>query len=139
MMEAFDLAEKYRHPVLIASDAAIGQMIEAVEIPEFKEHDIDKYDWTIKGCKKGCEQRKIQNVYYTHPDYENYLREKYQQMENEEQRMKMYTSGRCRDCFSCLRYQFQSMQRSSSDCQKQRNCHGTYSPNYFMAIPCTSF
>lgn len=86
MMEAFDLAEKYRHPVLIASDAAIGQMIEAVEIPEFKEHDIDKYDWTIKGCKKGCEQRKIQNVYYTHPDYENYLREKYQQMENEEQR-----------------------------------------------------
>ena len=86
MMEAFDLAEKYRHPVLIASDAAIGQMIEAVEIPEFKEHDIDKYDWTIKGCKKGCEQRKIQNIYYTHPDYENYLREKYQQMENEEQR-----------------------------------------------------
>ena len=86
MVEAFDLAEKYRHPVLIASDAAIGQMIEAVEIPEFKEHDIDKYDWSIKGCKKGCEQRKIQNVYYTHPDYENYLREKYEQMDREEQR-----------------------------------------------------
>ncbi len=86
MMKAFDLAEKYRHPVLIASDAAIGQMIEAVEIPQFKEHDIDKYDWTIKGCKKGCEQRKIQNIYYTHPDYENYLRNKYRQMEEEEQR-----------------------------------------------------
>lgn len=84
MSEAFDLAEKYRHPVLIASDAAIGQMIEAVEIPEFKEHDIDKYDWTIKGCKKGCEQRKIQNVYYTHPDYEGYLKEKYRQMEQEQ-------------------------------------------------------
>ena len=73
MAEAFDLAEKYRHPVLIASDAAIGQMIEAVEIPKFIEHDINKYDWTIKGCKKGDEQRKIQNVYYTHPDYETYL------------------------------------------------------------------
>ncbi|MDO5391311.1 MAG: 3-methyl-2-oxobutanoate dehydrogenase subunit VorB [Eubacteriales bacterium] len=84
MSEAFNLAEKYRHPVLIASDAAIGQMIEAVEIPEFKEHDIDKYDWTIKGCKKGCEQRKIQNVYYTHPDYEGYLKEKYRQMEQEQ-------------------------------------------------------
>ena len=84
MAEAFDLAEKYRHPVLIASDAAIGQMIEAVEIPEFKEHDINKYDWTIKGCKKGCEQRKIQNVYYTHPDYEGYLTEKYRQMEQEQ-------------------------------------------------------
>lgn len=84
--EAFDLAEKYRHPVLIASDAAIGQMIEAVEIPEFVEHDINKFDWSIKGCKKGCEQRKIQNVYYTHPDYEGYLSSKYAQMEEEEQR-----------------------------------------------------
>ena len=86
MAEAFDLAEKYRHPVLIASDAAIGQMIEAVEISEFVEHDINKFDWTIKGCKKGCEQRKIQNVYYTHPDYEGYLSSKYAQMEEEEQR-----------------------------------------------------
>ncbi|PWJ48961.1 3-methyl-2-oxobutanoate dehydrogenase subunit VorB [Faecalicatena contorta] len=86
MAEAFDLAEKYRHPVLIASDAAIGQMIEAVEIPEFIEHDIDKFDWTIKGCKKGTEQRKIQNVYYTHPDYETYLADKYAEMEEQEQR-----------------------------------------------------
>lgn len=86
MAIAFDLAEKYRHPVLIASDAAIGQMIEAVEIPEWKEHDINRYDWTIKGCQKGKEQRKIQNVYYTHPDYETYLSNKYKQMEQEEQR-----------------------------------------------------
>lgn len=35
---------------------------------------------------KGCEQRKIQNVYYTHPDYEGYLSSKYAQMEEEEQR-----------------------------------------------------
>lgn len=86
MAEAFDLAEKYRHPVLIASDAAIGQMIEAVEIPKFIEHDINKYDWTLKGCKKGDEQRKIQNVYYTHPDYETYLSSKYAEMEQTEQR-----------------------------------------------------
>lgn len=86
MVKAFDLAEKYRHPVLIASDAAIGQMIEGVEIPKFVEHDINKFDWTIKGCKKGNEQRKIQNVYYTNPDYETYLTEKYKKMEQEEQR-----------------------------------------------------
>jgi 2-oxoglutarate ferredoxin oxidoreductase subunit alpha len=84
--EAFDLSEKYRHPVIVASDAAIGQMIEAVEIPEFIDHDIDKFDWTIKGCKKGDEQRKIQNIYYTNPDYEDYLRDKYAAMEADEQR-----------------------------------------------------
>lgn len=86
MAESFDLAETYRHPVLIASDAAIGQMIEVVEIPEFAEHDIDKFDWSIKGCKAGTEQRKIQNTYYTHPDYEGYLSRKYAQMEANEQR-----------------------------------------------------
>lgn len=86
MAVSFDLAEKYRHPVLIASDAAIGQMIEAVEIPEFKEHDIDKFNWTVKGCRKGDEHRKIQNVYYTHPDYESYLLNKYKEIEETEQR-----------------------------------------------------
>lgn len=86
MVTAFDLAEEYTHPVLIASDAAIGQMIEAVEIPEFVEHDINKFDWSIKGCKKGTEQRKIQNAYYTDPNYEIFLREKYDRMVELEQR-----------------------------------------------------
>ena len=86
MAEAFDLAEKYRHPVLIASDAAIGQMIEAVEIPKWQEHNIDKFEWTVKGCKKGEEHKKIQNVYYTCPDYEAYLLNKYREIEEKEQR-----------------------------------------------------
>ncbi len=87
--EAFDLAEKYRHPVLIASDAAIGQMMEAVTLPEFKEHDIDKYDWAMKGCKKGTEPRKYQNEFYTNPDYEGFLRSKYAKMEEKEQRYEL--------------------------------------------------
>lgn len=83
---AFDLAEKYTHPVLIASDAAIGQMIEAVELPAYREHDIDKYEWSVKGCKKGNVQRKIQNEYYTNPGYEDFLRRKYREMTENEQR-----------------------------------------------------
>ena len=38
---AFDLAEKYTHPVIVGSDAAIGQMEEPEELPEMIEHDID--------------------------------------------------------------------------------------------------
>ncbi|MDR1272571.1 MAG: 3-methyl-2-oxobutanoate dehydrogenase subunit VorB [Clostridiales Family XIII bacterium] len=87
---AFDLAEKYRHPVLIASDAAIGQIAEAVELKEFREHDRDKYEWSIKGCKKGDEQRKIQNTYYTMPSYPEYLKAKYAGMESNEQRWESY-------------------------------------------------
>lgn len=85
MMEtAFELAEKYRHPVLIASDAAIGQMAEGVNLPELKDHDIDTYDWAVRGCKHGDAPRKIQNTYYTRPDYVEYLRAKYAAMDSEQ-------------------------------------------------------
>ncbi|MEG1633677.1 MAG: 3-methyl-2-oxobutanoate dehydrogenase subunit VorB [Oscillospiraceae bacterium] len=91
MMElAYDLSEQYRHPVLIASDAAIGQMVEGVELKEFHEHDKNTYDWAIRGCKAGTAPRKIQNTYYTNPDYENYLRDKYASIEANEQRWESY-------------------------------------------------
>ena len=90
MTTAFDLAEKYRHPVLVASDAAIGQMVEGVELKDFVEHDIDQYDWAIRGCKAGQTPRKVQNVYYTNPQYPEFLRSKYQAIEDNEQRWESY-------------------------------------------------
>lgn len=60
--EAFDLAEKYRIQVLICSDGAIGQMIERCELPEPKTHDINKYDWSIKGRPLDEPQVKATNV-----------------------------------------------------------------------------
>lgn len=83
---AFDLAEKYRHPVIIGSDAAIGQIMEKVALPEMEEHDIDKYDWSIKGCKKGEEQKKITNLLYYMNNYDEFLANKYKEMEEKEQR-----------------------------------------------------
>ncbi len=92
MPVAFDLAEKYRHPVLIASDAAIGQMVEGVELPEMHEHDINKYDWALRGCRHGDAPRKVQNTYYTRPDYVEYLTKKYADMEENEQRWESYNT-----------------------------------------------
>lgn len=85
--ESFDLAEKYRHPVIIGSDAAIGQMVEPVELPEFKEYDINKYDWAVKGHKPGTDQKIVTNLWYTSDvDYEKHLVEKYKEIEENEQR-----------------------------------------------------
>lgn len=85
--EAFDLSEKYRHPVLIGSDAAIGQMMEEVELPEMRGHDIDAYEWSVKGSKIGEQHKVISNVcFYGHPNYEEYLRGKYHEIEENEQR-----------------------------------------------------
>lgn len=86
MFQAFDLAEKYRHPVLILSDAAIGQMIESVNLPEMHEHDIGKFAWTVKGAKGDEKHRVIANVFYLEGDYDNKLRKKYQAMADNEQR-----------------------------------------------------
>lgn len=92
---AFDLAEKYRHPVLIATDATLGQMMEPVELPEMKEHDMDRYDWVIRPRQEGEEQRAIWNRYWDwnpmDPSvggrmYPQYLLDKYTAMEEDEQR-----------------------------------------------------
>ena len=85
---AFDLAEKYRHPVIIGSDAAIGQMVEPVELPPMKEHDIDSQDWVIRPRKDGEEQRVVWNTYYTigADTYSHYLLDKYKAIEENEQR-----------------------------------------------------
>lgn len=61
-------------------------MVEKVELPEMKEHDINKYDWSIKGCKKGNVQKKITNRLYYMENYDEYLRNKYKEMELNEQR-----------------------------------------------------
>lgn len=86
MYDAFDLAEKYLHPVLIASDAAVGQMVEGVELPAFKDHDINMFDWAVRGCEKGDKPRTIQNIYFMDDDYEEHLRLKYKRIVSDEQR-----------------------------------------------------
>lgn len=84
--KAFDLAEQYRHPVIVLSDAAIGQMVEPVSLPESRICDIDREEWTVKGCKGDEESRKITNIFYYMDDYEGFLNAKYAEMEKNEQR-----------------------------------------------------
>ena len=89
--DAFDLAEKYLHPVIIASDAAIGQMMEIVQLPEMHEHDINAYDWSVKGSKIGEQHKVVSNVcFYGHKNYEEYLSGKYQTISDNEQRWESY-------------------------------------------------
>lgn len=59
-VEAFDLADKYRNPVVILADGALGQMMEPVlmDVKECKHYDKP---WAVTG-KKG---RKKPNAVYT--------------------------------------------------------------------------
>ena len=44
----FDLAEKYRNPVLMLSDGAIGQMMEKVKFPDYQRPPFDR-SWATTG------------------------------------------------------------------------------------------
>ncbi len=46
--EAFDLADKYRTPVIILGDGMLGQMMEPVEFPpEVPLKKLPQKDWTL--------------------------------------------------------------------------------------------
>jgi len=57
---AFDLADKYRMPVIVLADGMIGQMMEAVELPPEKE--APKRDWAV-GNMAGREARHITSIH----------------------------------------------------------------------------
>ena len=44
----FDLADKYRNPVMMLSDGAIGQMMEKVKFPDYTKPEVDK-SWATTG------------------------------------------------------------------------------------------
>ncbi|MBQ2714788.1 MAG: 3-methyl-2-oxobutanoate dehydrogenase subunit VorB [Clostridia bacterium] len=65
---AFDKADKYRLPVMILGDGMIGQMMEAVELPEMVDvNALAKKEWATDGTGVG-ENRRIVNSLYIQPD-----------------------------------------------------------------------
>ena len=92
--DAFDIAFKYRAPVLILSDGLIGQMMEKVRLSDQKERMsneelIKKYgDWAVTG-KKNRERNIITSLDLESEKMEarvHRLMKKYEQMEKEDLR-----------------------------------------------------
>jgi 2-oxoglutarate ferredoxin oxidoreductase subunit alpha len=69
MMEtAFDLADKYRNPVMILSDGLLGQMMEAIELPEFINlESLPHKDWATDGMQ-GNRARNLVNSFDLLPE-----------------------------------------------------------------------
>lgn len=100
---AFDLAFKYRNPVLILSDGVIGQMMEKVVLPKQKarltdEEVIKRYgDWATVGKPKNRERNIITSLELDSHKQEAHnikLQAKYRKMEENEVR---YEAINCED------------------------------------------
>jgi 2-oxoglutarate/2-oxoacid ferredoxin oxidoreductase subunit alpha len=89
--QAFDVAEEYRNPVIIAADGMLGQMMEPVVIPPakeaLKEEDIPKAKpWALTGHKNQRERIALNSVWLKHELLEDYINEywpKYEKAEKE--------------------------------------------------------
>lgn len=85
---AFELADQYRNPVIILSDAILGQMMEPVDSAGVPQQTAPEKAWAVRG--KGDQPRKVIKV-APHTDEEliawnRELKAKYERMEEQEQR-----------------------------------------------------
>ena len=97
MYQAFDIADRYRNGVMILADGLIGQMMEPVELPEFKSEEemgVDK-PWAALGWQEGRDKpRAVVNSLYIE-DWElealhERLQSRYREIEKNEVRYELY-------------------------------------------------
>ena len=51
IIEAFDLADKYRQPVTVIADGMIGQIMEPVEFPQLEKPERPERPWALTGAQ----------------------------------------------------------------------------------------
>jgi 2-oxoisovalerate ferredoxin oxidoreductase alpha subunit len=85
-MKAFELADKWRNPVVVLADGTLGQMAEPLVFPEKAIEPKNDKDWAVKGTKETMDNliTSIYNDFNELEDFNYKLQEKYAQIEAEE-------------------------------------------------------
>jgi len=92
---AFDLADQYRNPVMVAADGNLGQMMEPVELAESYANRFDHSSWCLTGAK-GRDGHTITSIYLDADEMEDYIHKlygKYAEIEQKETRHEEYLTG----------------------------------------------
>lgn len=85
----FDLADKYRNPVLMLSDGAIGQMMEKVQFKPYERPVVDKSSWATTGKPKTRSRNYITSLHILPEkmeEHNRHLEEKFKQIRENEVR-----------------------------------------------------
>ena len=81
--DSFDIADKYRNPVMVLGDAQIGQLMEPVVFHKERKNDVNGKPWALTGTK-GREKNVIKSFYPVKGELEEFnkkLQEKYKRIE----------------------------------------------------------
>ncbi|MFA6613970.1 MAG: 3-methyl-2-oxobutanoate dehydrogenase subunit VorB, partial [Endomicrobiia bacterium] len=90
--DSFDIAEKYRNPVMILSDGIVGQMMEPVDFNKKQKTVFEKKDWVLDGCKDR-EPRSVKSLLMNDGALEQHnldLQKKYEVIKNNEVKAELY-------------------------------------------------
>ncbi|WAM37543.1 3-methyl-2-oxobutanoate dehydrogenase subunit VorB [Caldicellulosiruptor acetigenus] len=91
-IKAFDLADKYRNPVMILGDGMLGQMMEVVEFDEnYQPQKVEKL-WAVTG-ERNREKRVTNSLYIVPEELEKHnlkLKEKYKKIKENEVMVEEY-------------------------------------------------
>ena len=85
-MEAFEIADQYRNPVMILGDGIIGQMMEPVEFKTPVKRELPEKTWATTGCE-GREPNVTNSLHMAAEDLENHnldLQRKYNKIKENE-------------------------------------------------------
>ncbi len=111
IVDAFDLADKYRNPVMILGDGMLGQMMEPVEFKERKKADLPPKTWAATGYKGGRKRSIINSLYLDPLELEANsweLKAKYDAMARDELRWELFN---CESDYDVLIVAYGSMAR----------------------------
>ena len=94
IIEAFDVADLYRTPVMVLADGMIGQMMEPVDFDkERKTREIPQKTWATTGTKGQRKPKVINSLYLQSEELEQHnlkLEKKYKAIEENEVQYEMY-------------------------------------------------
>ena len=94
IIEAFDVADLYRTPVMVLADGMIGQMMEPVDFDkERKTREIPQKTWATTGTKGQRKPNVINSLYLQSVELEQHnlkLEKKYKAIEENEVQYEMY-------------------------------------------------
>jgi pyruvate/2-oxoacid:ferredoxin oxidoreductase alpha subunit len=83
-IRAFELADKYRNPAFVLADGVLGQMMEAIELPE-PTVELPEKPWAVSG-DAATRRNLVASIYLEHEALEAHiskLEAKYREMEQE--------------------------------------------------------
>lgn len=87
MIEGFEVADKYRNPVMILGDGMIGQMMEPVEFKPLVKKELLEKDWATTGTKGKRKPNIISSLYLDPESLEEHninLQAKFKKMQENE-------------------------------------------------------